>query len=175
MLRYKVIVLLAVVALTTADQTLLADGTNSFQELRRFPIQSLDGLLVTNSVLSLDLANSVDGNGSLLIQVAGSSLIGLYDIGVLKVNNGTLHCFAHTKTAGPVSSLRVFLYSEFADSKEGTWCKTILGPSQQWAPIHVIQSIEKGRTPKKMVVGVEISGSGKLWVDDIRICWEQKN
>jgi len=174
MLRYKVILLVAVVALTTTDQTLLADGTNILQELRRFPIQNLDGLLVTNSVLSLDLANSVDGNGSLLIQGA-NSVIGLYDVGALKIQNGTLHCFAHTKTAGSVDAVRLCLYLEFAGQKDASWNFINWAPSQQWQRIHLAVTIEKARIPKRIVVGVEILGKGKVWIDDIRICWEQKN
>jgi len=139
-------------------------------ELRRFPVDSLDGVLTRNSV-QLDKQNSSDGKGSLKI-VAGQPLtVRLFEVSGLDVDDARLIYCAKVRTEGVEGLVYLEMWCHFPGKGEffSRGLQTPLSGTTDWTTEETPFFLKKGEKPDYVKLNLVVNGKGTAWIDDIRL------
>ncbi len=139
-------------------------------ELKRFPMDSLDGI-ITRSGAELDTDNSSDGKGSLRVIAKGPETIRLFEVNDLDAEDGRLIYQAKLRAKGLAGQTYLELRCHFPDGEEvlSTDAQVILTGTTGWVTSQTSCFVKKGERPDVIKLNLVINGRGTVWIDDVRL------
>ena len=139
-------------------------------ELKKFPIDSLEGL-ITQSGVQFDKEISSDGNGSLKIIATEPTVVRLYELGGIDVENARLIYQAKVRTEGVEGQVYLEMWCHFPGKGEyfSRGLQTPLTGTTNWTTEETPFFLKKGENPDNVKLNLVINGKGTAWIDDIRV------
>ncbi|UCG59667.1 MAG: DUF4190 domain-containing protein [Phycisphaerales bacterium] len=138
-------------------------------ELRRFPLDSTDGVL-TQSGVTFDEQISADGNGSLRIEVTEPTTISLFDTGDIDIENARLIYQAQMRTQDVDHDACLEMWCHFPGSSDFfSRDPTPVWGTTAWMTQETIFFLKDGENPDNVRLNLIINGRGTVWIDDIRL------
>jgi len=139
-------------------------------ELKKFPVDSLDGVLTRNGV-QLDKQNSSDGKGSLRI-IAGQPLtVRLFEVSGIDVDDARLIYRAKVRTENVDGLVYLEMWCHFPGKGEffSRGLQTPLSGTTNWTTEETPFFLKKGEKPDSIKLNLVVKGKGTAWIDDIRL------
>ena len=139
-------------------------------ELKRFPLDTLEGV-ITQSGIQIDKEVSNDGNGSLKIVTPEPTVIRLFELGDIDVENARLIYQAKVKTEGVEGQVYLEMWCRFPGKGEffSRGLQTPLTGTTNWTSEETPFFLKKGENPDNVKLNLVINGKGTAWIDDIRL------
>ena len=139
-------------------------------ELKKFPIDSLDGI-ITQSGVQFDKEVSSDGNGSLKITAPEPTVVRLFELGDIDVENARLIYQAKVRTEGVEGQVYLEMWCHFPGKGEyfSRGLQTPLASTTNWATEETPFFLKKGENPDNVKLNLVINGKGTAWIDDVRV------
>ena len=139
-------------------------------ELRHFPLNNTNGI-ITRSNVAFDKHTSSDGNGSLRINATGPTVVRLFEVGDLTVENARLIYQAKVQTAGVDGQVYLEMWCHFPGKGEffSRGLETPLTGTTEWTTEETPFFLKKGQKPDYIKLNLVINGTGTAWIDDIRL------
>jgi len=139
-------------------------------ELKKFPIDSLEGV-ITQSGVQFDKEISSDGNGSLKIIATEPTVVRLYELGGIDVENARLIYQAKVRTEGVEGQVYLEMWCHFPGKGEyfSRGLQTPLTGTTNWTTEETPFFLKKGENPDNVKLNLVINGKGTAWIDDIRV------
>jgi len=144
--------------------------TTNATELQHFPINNIDGI-ITKSGVQFDEEISSDGNGSLKISAGQSTVICLYEVKDIDIENARLIYQARVRTENIEGQVYLEMWCHFPGKGEffSRGLQTPLTGTTDWTTAETPFFLEKGQNPDYVKLNLVIEGKGTAWVDDIRL------
>jgi hypothetical protein len=139
-------------------------------ELKRFPIDSLEGI-ITQSGVQFDKEVSSDGNGSLKMVATEPTVVRLFELGDIDVENARLIYQAKVRTEGVEGQVYLEMWCPFPGKGEffSQGLQTLLTGTTNWTTEETPFFLKKGENPDNVKLNLVINGKGTAWIDDIRV------
>lgn len=139
-------------------------------ELKRFPIDSMQGIL-TRSGVRIDKDISSDGNGSLRVTSTRPTVIRLFETGDIDVENARLVYRARLRTEDVEGQVYLEMWCRFPGKGEffSRGIQTPLTGTTEWTTAETPFFLKKGENPDNVKLNLVINGKGTAWIDDIRL------
>ena len=139
-------------------------------ELKRFPIDSLEGI-ITQSGVQFDKEVSSDGNGSLKITATEPTVVRLFELGNIDVENARLIYQAKVRSEGIEGQVYLEMWCHFPGKGEyfSRGLQTPLTGTTNWTTEETPFFLKKGEKPDNVKLNLVINGRGTAWIDDIRV------
>jgi hypothetical protein len=157
-----VIIIFVIVACSKAPQQVM--------ELKKFPIDSLEGI-ITQSGVQFDRQVSSDGNGSLKITAREPTVVRLFELGNIDIENARLVYQAKVRTEGVEGQVYLEMWVHFPGKGEffSRGLQTPLTGTKNWTTEETPFFLKKGEKPDNVKLNLVINGKGIAWIDDIRV------
>jgi hypothetical protein len=145
-------------------------STSQVVELKSFPIDNLEGI-ITQSGVEIDKAVSSDGKGSLRITVSEPTVVRLYEVRDLNIENARLIYQAKVRTEGVEGQVYLEMWCHFPGKGEffSRGLQNVLSGTNNWATLDTPFFLKKGEKPDYVKLNLVINGKGTAWIDDIRL------
>lgn len=168
-MRKSLAVLLLSLGLSGCAGTKLAEPTPPV-ELKRFPLDSLDGVRATTGV-SFDPAVSSDGKGSLRIDADGSLLVPLFEVTDVSVENAVLIYQARMQSEKLDGKAFLEMWVRIPGKGEffSRGLDRPLTGTMSWLTAATPFFLQPGQKPDLIRLNVVVNGKGRVWVDDVRL------
>ena len=139
-------------------------------ELKRYPLDSLEGL-ISQSGIQVDKQISSDGNGSLKISASKTTVIRLFEVGDMDVDNARLIYRARVRTESIEGQVYLEMWCHFPGKGEffSRGLQNPLTGTTEWATEETAFFLKKGENPDNVKLNLVIKGKGTAWIDDIRL------
>ncbi len=139
-------------------------------ELRHFPLNNTNGI-ITRSNVAFDKHTSSDGNGSLRITATGPTVVRLFEVGDLTVENARLIYQAKVRTVDVDGHVYLEMWCHFPGRGEffSRSLQTPLSGTTNWTTEETPFFLKKGQKPDYIKLNLVINGTGTAWIDDIRL------
>jgi hypothetical protein len=138
--------------------------------LKQFPINNLEGI-ITKSGVEFDRDVSSDAHGSLRITATGPTVVQLFEIDDIDIENATLIYQARVRTKAVEGKVYLEMWCHFPAKEEffSQSLETPLTGSTDWTTKIISLFLEKGENPDNVKLNLVINGNGTVWIDDIRL------
>ena len=139
-------------------------------ELKKFPLDSLDGI-ITRSDVHIDQAVSSDGKGSLRITVTERTVIRLFELTDIDIENARLIYTARLRTEGLEGQAYLEMLCYFPGKGE-FFSRSLQSPltgTTEWTTEGTPFFLRKGENPECVKLNLVINARGTAWIDDIRL------
>jgi hypothetical protein len=160
--------------LVLALPLLLAAGcqsaTTEAEVIRPLTVDSMDGVL-TQSGVSFDKAVTIDGTGALRIDASGPTVIRLYEVSGLTIDDARLIYRARVKTENLEGPAFLEMWCSFPGLGE-YFSRSLQSPitgTVDWSTQETPFFLQKGQKPELVKLNVVVNGRGTLWIDDIAL------
>lgn len=139
-------------------------------ELKHFPINDLQGI-ITQSDVELDRQVSSDGGGSLRINATQPTVVRLFEVSDVDIENARLIYQAKLRTEGVTGQVYLEMWCHFAGKGEffSRGLQTPLSGTTDWTTEETPFFLKKGENPDNVKLNLVINGTGTAWIDDIRL------
>jgi hypothetical protein len=139
-------------------------------ELRRYPIDNLDGI-ITQSGAELDKDNSSDGKGSLRIQTTKPTTVRLFEVNDIDVENARLTYQARVRTKDVQGQVYLEMWCHFSGKGEffSRGLQNAATGTANWMTMETPFFLKKGEKPDLVKLNLVINGAGTVWIDDVRL------
>ena len=144
--------------------------TEQVTELRHFPVDSMEGI-ITQSGVQIDKEVSSDGNGSLRIAATAHTVVRLFEVGDVDIENARLIYQAKVRTEGVEGQVYLEMWCHFPGKGEffSRGLQTPLTGTTDWTTEETPFFLKKGENPDNVKLNLVIDGQGTAWIDDIRL------
>lgn len=156
--------------LARAESVQYTPSGTEVTELKRFPLDDLEGLL-TVSGLQLDKQISSDGNGSLRIGANNPTTIWLFETGDIDIENARLIYQARLRTQDVEGTVYLEMLCHFLGKGDffSRGLMTSLSGSTDWTTQETPFFLKSGENPDNIRLNLVIDGRGTAWIDNIRL------
>jgi len=139
-------------------------------ELKQFPIDSMEGI-ITQSGVEIDKAVSNDGNGSLRITATEPTIVRLFEVGDIDIENARLIYQAKVRTENVDGKVYLEMWCHFPGKGDffSRGLQTYLTGTTNWTTQETPFFLKKGENPDNIKLNLIIDGKGTAWIDDIRL------
>jgi len=139
-------------------------------ELNHYPLDDLTGI-ITQEGVEIDKQISSDGNGSLKITAPESTVVRLFEIGDVDIENGRLTYQAKLKTEDVEGKVYLEMWCRFPGKGEyfSRGLQSPLTGTTDWSSEEIPFFLKKGENPDNIKLNLIITGKGTVWLDDIRL------
>jgi hypothetical protein len=137
-------------------------------EIARLPVDSLEGVL-TRSGVSLDTRVSSDGGGSLRIEAHESTVVRLYELRDIDVDNARLLYRARLRSEALEGRAYLEMWCHFEGLGE-FFSRGLANPltgTVDWSTHEIPFFLRAGENPDLIKLNVAVNGRGTVWIDDI--------
>jgi hypothetical protein len=143
-------------------------STSQVIELKRFPVDNMEGI-ITQSGVQIDKAISSDGKGSLKVTVSEPTVVRLYEVRNLNIENARLIYQARVRTEGVEGQVYLEMWCHFLRKGEffSRGLQNTLTGTNQWVTMETPFFLKKGESPDYVRLNLVINGKGTAWIDDI--------
>lgn len=157
--------LVASLVLATA---LACGGSGGPQELRRFPLDDLGGVL-TRSGVELDGDVSSDGRGSLRVVADAPTTVRLFELRDVDVEDARLLYRARLRTEGVEGKVYLEMWCLIPGRGEffSRGLHSPLTGTVEWTTQEIPFLLEAGQRPELVKLNLVIDGKGTAWIDDV--------
>lgn len=139
-------------------------------ELQLYPLDNIEGVL-TQSGVTLDRQISSDGNGSLRIEATKPTTVRLFQTGDMDIEDARLIYQAHLRTENVEGQVYLEMWCHIAGLGD-SFSKGLDSPltgSTEWVTEEIPFFLKKGENPDNVKLNLVITGTGTVWIDDIRL------
>jgi hypothetical protein len=145
-------------------------STSQAVEIKSFPVDNLEGI-ITQSGVEMDKTVSSDGKGSLRISVAEPTVVRLYEVRDLNIENGRLIYQAKVRTEGVEGQVYLEMWCHFPGKGEffSRGLQNTLTGTNNWATLETPFFLKKDEKPDYVKLNLVTNGKGTVWIDDIRL------
>ncbi len=145
-------------------------STEEVAEIKRFPIDNLEGI-ITQSGVQIDNRITSDNNGSLRISATEPTVVRLFELGDIDVENARLIYQAKVRTEGVEGKVYLEMWCHFPGKGEffSRGLQTPITGSTDWTTEETPFFLTKGENPDNVKLNLVIDGKGTAWIDDIRL------
>jgi hypothetical protein len=175
LVRQEVCVMLrkvAPIAVMLAALLFSACGNKKAQivELEVFPMDNLNGL-ITLSGVEIDKAISSDGNGSLKITAPDSTVVRLYEVRDIDIENARLIYQARVRCENLDGAAFLEMWCHFPGTGEffSRGLQTPITGTTDWTMAETPFFLKKGQKPDFIRLNFVVAGKGNAWIDDIKL------
>lgn len=139
-------------------------------ELKRYALDGLEGI-ITKSGVELDREVSSDANGSLKITTAEPTVVRLFEVGDIDLENARLIYQARIRTENIEGEVFLEMYCNFPGKGEffSRGLQSPVSGTMDWSTQETIFFLNKGENPDNVKLNLVINGKGTAWIDDIHI------
>ncbi|MFQ6104498.1 MAG: hypothetical protein ACE5OP_09430 [Candidatus Glassbacteria bacterium] len=139
-------------------------------ELKRFPVDKLVGLVSQSNVM-LDKEVSSDGNGSFKITVTEPTVVRLFEVDDIDVEDARLIYEAKLRTEDVEGKVYLEMWCHFTGlgAYFSRSLETALTGTVEWTTEQTPFFLKKGENPDLVKLNLVIDGKGTAWIDDIRL------
>lgn len=139
-------------------------------ELKHFPINDLEGI-ITQSNVQLDRQISSDGGGSLRIHATQPTVVRLFEVGDVDIENARLIYQAKLRTEGVKGQVYLEMWCHFPGQGEffSRGLQTPLSGTTDWTTEETPFFLKRGENPDNIKLNLVINGTGTAWIDEIRL------
>jgi hypothetical protein len=139
-------------------------------ELKHYPLDNLDGI-ITRSDVQIDKKISSDGNGSLRITVTKPTVIRLFEVRDLNVENARLIYQARVRTENVKGQVYLEMWCHFPGKGEffSRGLQSPLTGTTDWTTEETPFFLNKGENPDYVKLNLVINGKGTAWIDDVKL------
>jgi len=137
-------------------------------ELRHFSIDSMEGI-ITRSGVEIDKDISSDGNGSLRVTTTRPTVVRLFEVGDIDIENARLTYQARVRTENLEGKVYLEMWCHFPGKGEffSRGLHTPLTGTAEWTTEETPFFLKKGENPDNVKLNLVIDGKGTVWIDDI--------
>ena len=145
-------------------------STTNATELKQFPVDNLDGI-ISQSGVQFDEKISSDGKGSLKIVATEPTVINLYEIRDINIENARLMYQARVRTENVDGQVYLEMWCHFTEKGEffSRGLQSPLTGTTGWTTLETPFFLQKGQKPDYVKLNLVINGTGTVWIDDIRL------
>jgi len=139
-------------------------------ELKRFPLDGMEGLL-TQTGVQIDKQISSDGNGSLQLEATQPTTFRLFETGDIDIENARLIYQAKVRTENVEGRVYLEMWCHFAGRGE-FFSKDLMTPltgTTEWTVEETPFFLKAGENPDNVRLNLVIDGKGTAWIDDIQL------
>jgi len=139
-------------------------------EIQHFPVDNTEGI-ITQSGVQIDKQISADGNGSLRITVTEPTVVRLFEVGDIDVENARLIYQAKVRTESVEGQVFLEMWCHFPGKGEffSRGLQTPLTGTIDWTTEEIFFLLRKGENPDNVKLNLVVDGKGTVWIDDIRL------
>jgi hypothetical protein len=139
-------------------------------EIKKFPIDSMEGI-ITQSGVEIDKAVSSDGKGSLRITATEPTVVRLFEVGDIDVENARLIYQAKVRTENVEGKVYLEMWCHFPGKGDffSRGLQTPLTGTTGWTTEETLFFLQKGENPDNVKLNLVIDGKGTAWIDDIHL------
>ena len=139
-------------------------------ELKRFPLDNLEGV-ITQSGVQLDKDVSSDGQGSLRATATEATVVRLFELGDIDIENARLIYQAKIRTKDVEGQVYLEMLCSFPGKGEffSRGLASPLSGTTDWTTQQTPFFLQKGENPDSVKLNLVINGKGTAWIDDIRL------
>ena len=140
------------------------------KELKRYPLDGMEGVL-TKSGVTFDRQMSADGNGSLRIDTWEPLTVRLFEATDIDLEDAELIYQAKVQTRGVQGRVYLEMWCVFEGRGEffSRDLESPLTGTTGWSTEETSFRLEKGQNPDLVKLNLVIEGTGRVWIDDIRL------
>ena len=139
-------------------------------ELQHFPIDNMEGIIAQSGV-TIDKQNSADGNASLRITATEHTVVRLFEVGDVDVEDARLIYRARVRTEEVEGKVFLEMWCHFT-GKGGFFSRGLQNPltgTTGWTTEEIFFVLKKGENPDTVKLNLVIDGKGTAWIDDIHL------
>jgi hypothetical protein len=139
-------------------------------ELKHYTLENTEGI-ITKSGVEIDKQITTDGNGSLKITTEDSTVVRLFEVGDIDVEDARLIYRAGVRTENVAGKVFLEMWCHFPGKGEffSRGLQTALTGSSDWNSQETFFFLKKGENPDNVKLNLVISGKGTVWIDDIHL------
>lgn len=139
-------------------------------EIKHFPIDNLEGI-ITQSGVQIDKEISSDSNGSLRITATDPTVVRLFEVGDIDVENARLIYQAKVRSEGVEGQVYLEMLCHFPGRGEffSRGLQTPITGTTDWTTEETPFFLTKGENPDNVKLNLVIDGKGTAWIDDIKL------
>jgi len=139
-------------------------------ELKHFPIDNLDGI-ISKSAVQLDKEISSDGKGSLEIISKEPTVVNLYEVRDIDIEDARLLYQARVRTENVDGQVYLEMWCHFPGKGEffSRGLQSTLTGTTDWTTVETPFFLQKGEKPDYVKLNLVINGTGTAWIDDIKL------
>lgn len=139
-------------------------------ELKRFPLDSLDGI-ITLSGAEIDKETSSDGKGSLRVVAYAPAAVRLFEVSGPDVENARLTYQARLKSKDLTGKAYLEMWCVFTGKGEffSKGLQNTITGTMDWITSETPFFLKKGERPDIVRLNLVIEGTGTVWIDDVRL------
>jgi len=143
------------------------------QELARFPVDSLEGVLTPDAV-HLDKEITSDGGGAIRVETHEPTVVHLYELAGIDVENTRLTYAAHLRSEDLEGQAYLEMWCHFDDQGE-YFSRGLADPltgTEEWTSREISFFLKAGENPDRVTLNLAVEGRGTVWIDDISLTKE---
>ena len=147
-----------------------SQSTTSATELKQFPADNLDGV-ISKSAVQLDKKISSDGKGSLKVVATEPTVINLYEVRDINIENARLMYQARIRTEDVDGQVFLEMWCHFPGKGEffSRGLQSPLTGTTDWITVETPFFLKKGEKPDYVKLNLVINGTGTAWIDNIKL------
>ncbi len=139
-------------------------------ELKRFSLDSFEGV-ITQSGVEIDPQVKKEGQGSLRITVTEPSVIRLFEVGDIDIEDGALIYQAKLRTENAQGNVYLEMWCYF-EGKGEFFSRGLQAPLKgtiDWTSEEIPFFLKTGENPDNVKLNVVSEGPATIWIDNIRL------
>jgi hypothetical protein len=138
--------------------------------LKEFSLDSLSGVIGQSGV-EVDPQIKKEGQGSLRISVAEPSIIRLFEVSGISIENAALIYQARLRTENAQGSVYLEMWCHFKGQGEffSRGLQSPLKGTTDWTTEEISFFLKRGEKPDLVKLNVVSEGPATIWIDDIRL------
>jgi hypothetical protein len=139
-------------------------------ELKSFPIDNLDGLKTLSNV-EIDSGISSDGHGSLKITAPDTTVVRLYEVNDIDIENGRLIYQAKIRSENLQGMAFIEMWCHFPGQGEyfSRGLQNPISGTTDWTTAETPFFLKEGEKPDLIRLNFVVAGKGNAWIDDIKL------
>ena len=147
-----------------------SDKSADIVELKHYPMDSTEGL-ITQSDVRTDTRISSDQKASVRITANQPTIVRLYEVRDIDVENARLTYQAKLRTEALEGTAYLEMWCHFPGKGE-FFSRAVHSPlsgTTEWVSQETPFFLKKGEKPDYVSLNLVIEGNGTVWIDDIRL------
>ncbi|KRT66550.1 MAG: hypothetical protein XU11_C0007G0033 [Candidatus Dadabacteria bacterium CSP1-2] len=144
--------------------------SNKVTVLKEFPVDNLNEI-ITQSGVGIVKNVSSDGNGSLRIVAKEPTIVRLFEVDDIDVDDARLIYQARVRTKDVEGQVYLEMWCHFPGKGE-FFSRGLDGPltgTTNWVTLQIPFFLKKGEKPDYVKLNIVINGTGTVWIDDVRL------
>lgn len=144
--------------------------SNKVTVLKEFPVDNLNEI-ITQSGVGIVKNVSSDGNGSLRIVAKEPTIVRLFEVDDIDVDDARLIYQARVRTKDVEGQVYLEMWCHFPGKGEffSRGLDSPLTGTTNWVTLQIPFFLKKGEKPDYVKFNIVINGTGTVWIDDVRL------